>query len=298
MAKQAIEGTRKNAFARDPRTLLIVGVDDVPGVDEPRKHPLWEDPARLVIDDAMVRNIIAYGVIEPVVVTSDGSSVIVVDGRRRVLHAREANRRLHERGLPELAVTCVVRNGEDGDLMGVMVAANAIRLDETPLQKARKANAMLIRGLSEDQVATAFGVGVAAVKAWQSLLTCAPEVIAAVESGAAPASVAVALAKEPRGRQAQKLEALLEQGGGKVTTKDARAATKSDEAARGIVAPSKREIAAVLEHLRARVESEVRRGEPHELESIIHALEWVRGDREAAGAIAYALRVVKGEKKK
>ena len=296
MAKQAIEGVRKNAFARDPKTLLIVGIDEVPGVTEPRKHPLYEDPARLVIDDAMVRNITHYGVIEPVVVTNDGASVIVVDGRRRVLHAREANRRLHERGLPEIAVTVIVRNGEDGDLMGVMVATNSVRLDETPLQKARKANAMLVRGMSEEQVALAFGVGTPAVKQWQALLSCAPDVIAAVEGGAVPASVAVTLSKLPKGHQAKKLNELLATGGGKVTTKDARAASKADEGKRGIVAPSKREIAAVIEHLRARVESEVKRGESHELEEIIKALEWARGDREAYGPIAYARRTMKGAK--
>lgn len=296
MGKQAIEGVRKNAFARDPKSLLIVGIDEVPGVDEPRKHPLYEDPSRLVIDDAMVRNIIHFGVIEPVVVTTDGPSVVVVDGRRRVLHAREANRRLHERGLPEVTVTVIVRQGEEGDLMGVMVATNNVRLDETPLQKARKANAMLVRGMSEDQVALAFGVGTASVKAWQAMLTCAPAVIDAVEAGKAPASVAIELAKMPRGHQAAKLEQMLEAGGGKVRTKDARAATKTEEDKRGIVAPTKREIAQVLEHLRARVESEVRRGETHELDSIISALEWARGDREAYGPIAHAIRVTKGAK--
>ena len=295
MGKQAIDGVRKNAFARDPKTLLIVGVDEVPGVDEPRKHPLYEDPARLVIDDAMVRNIMHYGVIEPVVVTTDARSVVVVDGRRRVLHAREANARLHERGQPEIAVTCIVRQGEEGDLMGVMVATNSIRLDETPLQKARKANAMLIRGMSEEQVALAFGVTTASVKAWQSLLSCAPEVIAAVETGKAPASVALSLSKLPKGRQAKTLDELLSAWGGKVKTKEAKAASKGDEKP-GVVAPSKREIAAVLDHMKARVESEVKRGEFHELEEVIKALEWARGDREAYGAIAYALRTKKGAK--
>jgi ParB family chromosome partitioning protein len=295
VGKQAIDGVRKNAFARDPKTLLIVGIDEIPGVDEPRKHPLCEDPSRLVIDDAMVRNIMHYGVIEPVVVTTDGGSVVVVDGRRRVLHAREANARLHERGQPEIAVTCIVRQGEEGDLMGVMVATNSVRLDETPLQKARKANAMLIRGMSEEQVALAFGVTTASVKAWQSLLSCAPEVIAAVETGKAPASVALSLSKLPKGRQAKTLDELLSAGGGKVKTKEAKAASKGDEKP-GVVAPSKREIAAVLDHMKARVESEVKYGEFHELEEVIKALEWARGDRESYGAIAYALRTKKGAK--
>lgn len=49
MAKQAIEGVRKNAFARDPKTILVVGYDDIPGVTIPRNHPLAEDPKRFEI---------------------------------------------------------------------------------------------------------------------------------------------------------------------------------------------------------------------------------------------------------
>lgn len=292
MAKQAIEGVRKNAFARDPKTMLIVGIDEVPGVMDPKNHPLYEDPARLVIDDAMVRNIMHYGVIEPVVVCRDGENVVVVDGRRRVLHARRANELLFERGGQPILVTCVVRDGDDGDLMGVMVTANSIRLEESTLQKAKKASRMLNNGMSDEAVATAFGVGVPAIRQWQSVLTCAKPVLDALDAGTIPVGVAVELSRVPKGEQGAKLEEMLSAGGGKVTVKEARAAktrTEDGEAKTSSV-PGKRELRAVIEHLSG--------ADDESAALIVATLQWVIGERVPPRLVSAALRAAEGAKKK
>lgn len=103
MAKQALEGKRLNAFAMDASDLTIIGLDTKDGPE----HPLYDERIFLPIDEAMVRNIRAFGVIEAINVRKNGPNVEVVDGRQRVRHARIASQRNVEEGLPPILVPCL-----------------------------------------------------------------------------------------------------------------------------------------------------------------------------------------------
>lgn len=186
-------------------------------VVEDESHPLYDPRVRLPLDEAMVLSIMAGGIFEPIVVRKNGELkgkpiVEVVDGKQRVRHAREANRRLKAEGKEAVLVPAVRRRGEEADLFGVMVSANDIRRDDGPLVRARKCARYMAFGRTEAQASVTFGVTPTTIRSWLELLECAKEVQALVEKGEIPASIAVKLAKLPREEQPAVLAKLKEQG--------------------------------------------------------------------------------------
>src|SRR5210317_1175692 len=123
--KQAIDGRRINSFALDPYKLTIVGHD----TDDGPEHPLYDERIKLPLEQSMIANFRALGVKNPIRVhkTSDGK-LIVVDGRRRVLHAREANRQLAREGEPELEVPVLQEKGSNEDLEMTSISLNEHRV--------------------------------------------------------------------------------------------------------------------------------------------------------------------------
>jgi ParB family chromosome partitioning protein len=200
VAKQAIEGTRLNAFGVDPSSLILVGLD----TDEGPEHPLYDERVFLNPDEALVKNVMVYGVIEPVLVHKDPDGrVLVVAGRQRVRAAREANRRLAREGKAELLIPVMTRRGEQNSLMGIMVSENEHRFGDQPLVKARKASRFLGMGHSEAEAAVAFGVSIQTLHAWLRLLELDPALVKAVERGEVSASQA--LESAGAGSEAQRL---------------------------------------------------------------------------------------------
>lgn len=112
MAKTAVEAPRTNAWLFDPEQLKLV-------TDE--SHHLYDPRIHLPIDEAMVKNIMVNGVIEPVIIAKEGQDVIVVDGRQRTKNAIEANKRLTAEGKEPVKVTCIIRRGDDASLFGVLI---------------------------------------------------------------------------------------------------------------------------------------------------------------------------------
>lgn len=207
MAKQAIEGTRLNAFGLDPDDVVIVGLDDGEGPD----HPLFDERVALPLDEALVRNIMVFGVIEPIVVRKNGTFVEVVDGRQRVRAAREANARLREQGSEPLNVPAIVRRGDNGQIMGVMLST-FLRQDDTPIAKAQKVARYLDTGKSEAEAALVYGVSTQTIRNWLALLELAPRVQAAVTAGQIGAAAALELRDLPHREQESKVEAIVANG--------------------------------------------------------------------------------------
>lgn len=206
MAKQALDGTRLNAFGMDPCALIVVGLDTKDGPE----HTLYDPRIKLPLDDSLIRNIMVYGVQVPVLVRKTGveEKPEVVDGRQRVRAAREANKLLTKEGKEPVLVPVVVRKGEDHRLYGISVSANEQRKDDSPLAKARKAARFLDMGRSEDDVALAFGCTTQAVKQWLKLLELAPEVLRAVDEGLLTAHQAQGLGHLSKDKQRERIEAL------------------------------------------------------------------------------------------
>lgn len=210
MAKTAFEN-RTNAYSFDPEELVLV---------TDRKHPLYDPRIELPLDEALVRNIMCNGVIEPVVIAKQHDQPVVVDGRQRVRAAVEANRRLGAEGKELVRVTAVIRRGDESNLFGVSISANENRQDDTPLGRAQKCARYLAMGRSEEEAAITFGVTLNCVRQWLKVLECSPVVRKAVEEGKIAASAAAQLADLEPDEQESALASAIED-----STKNGKKAT-------------------------------------------------------------------------
>lgn len=250
--KQALDGSRLNAFAMDPEKLTLI--------TDP-KHPLYDIRATQEPDEVLVRSILKRGVKNPVIVRKngkrdDGSDVVeIVDGRRRYIAAREANRRLTDEGadaLELIRVPCILEKGNENEAIEVMVLTNEQRREDDPLNRAAKAVRLLERGRTEEEVADVFGVTTAAVRAMVALHSASDDVRAAVKSGAINQSMAVKLSDLPAPKQKEQLEeiATAKAEGKKVTTADVAAKVKAEKTGGPArKAPGKKEIKRAIDGL-------------------------------------------------
>lgn len=228
----------------------------------------------------MVRNIQTFGVLEPIIVTRDTETgdVLVIDGRQRVRHALEANKRLDAAGLPLLLVPATTRKGDDdAALMSIMVATNEIRQADPPMVRAAKMQRMKARGMDDANVALAFGCTTKTVESHLSLLDCAKPVQKAVEGGFIGITDAKYLSRLTPDQQKAKVEELVRATTGKEG--HARAKAKRDVLATAAAPGDKpaapkmkgrKEIVAMIEHAKDTMPAGIS-------ETYVDALQWVLG---------------------
>ncbi len=243
--RQALDGTRLNAFGMDPNDLIVIGYD----TDDGPEHPLFDERAKLPLSEEMINSLMLQGVLEVVLVRKNGDKAEVVAGRQRVKNAREANKRLKKQGAELIHVPCMVRKGDDGMVMGVSISENEIREDDPLTVKASKLARYLGLGKSEQEAATVFGVSLQTIKNWGRLGDLDNSVIKAIEAGKIKPSAAWNLSDLSREDQKVELEKLLANGHTTVrkaghAVKNAKA--KKGGAAEGLEAPGKRLVAKVL----------------------------------------------------
>ena len=95
MAKNSIDvygaSGKTNVLNFEPENLHLV---------TDKTHPLYDERVHLPIEEGMVLNIAELGVLEPIIVWKDPETGLscVVDGRQRVRHTLEANKRLLKEG--------------------------------------------------------------------------------------------------------------------------------------------------------------------------------------------------------
>jgi len=286
---------RSDLFSFDPEKLVII---------TDKAHALYDERADMPLDEAFILNIMHYGIIQPIVFRTeeneDGVTIaVVVAGRQRVRAAREANKRLVARGDLPIRVPGVRRRENDHGTIGAMVAENEGRKGDEMLVKAAKARRMIeTYGYSEEKVAMTFCVSVATLKRYMLIDESAPEVRDAFVRGDLPAGAAVELAKLPRGKQAEAVASLRNQGkvGGKG---HAGANDAAKDAAKQGGAPSVKE----RQHLRSIKQvklllESLKESEPHgkdraQHEALVVALEWVMGG--AAGPLEGLLEAMQYE---
>lgn len=94
------------------------------------KHPLYDERVNLEPSEAMILNIIQYGVIEPVIVWKDPETgkTLVVDGRQRVKACREANKRIRKAGGEPHRIPAITRRADAGTSVGLMISTNEQRV--------------------------------------------------------------------------------------------------------------------------------------------------------------------------
>ncbi|HEY0955799.1 MAG TPA: hypothetical protein VGE36_13625 [Roseateles sp.] len=251
--------------AEGKSNLLFFDPDKLTLVTDPT-HPLYDERALRPFSEAMVLNIMALGVFQPVVITKDAEtgSVLVAAGRGRIINCREANRRLRARGEEPLQVPAVVRRADSDGLAGVMVAENELRENDTPLNRARKMQRFIDRGRGHDAIAIIFGCSEATVKNTLALLDAPAVVRQAVEAGDITMAHAKALAKLPPATQREKVTELKAVGA--KTTGHARA-----KAQREVIAPN------APPKMRSRVEVQARHDEAEVGSAERQLLAWVLG---------------------
>ncbi|ENZ8018057.1 ParB/RepB/Spo0J family partition protein [Klebsiella pneumoniae] len=173
-----------------------------------KTHPLYDERIHLPISEAMVMNIMDQGVLEPIIVWKDPETGLscVVDGRQRVRHTLEANKRLLKEGKEPLLVPAVAKRGSAVRMAQAMVSANEIRQADTPLGRAKKMADALERGHDEDDLALMFGVSVQTVRATLSLLDATQAVREAVEAGTVTVTQARQLGTLPPEEQREKVK--------------------------------------------------------------------------------------------
>ncbi|RQT38370.1 ParB/RepB/Spo0J family partition protein [Burkholderia contaminans] len=212
MAKNSIDAYgaagKSNVLFFDPDTLTLV-------VDP--KHPLFDRRALLPYDEAMVRNIRHHGVLETILVYKDPETgeVMIVDGRRRVIAAREANRRLRDEGLPPVMVPALPKRGPMVKMAGAMVATNEHREHDSPINRAEKMQRLRDLGYDDEQIAAEFRIEPPTVVASLRLLDCTAAVRDALEADQITMSHALRLAKLSPERQREKVKAVIAAADGK-----------------------------------------------------------------------------------
>ncbi|WP_175692686.1 ParB/RepB/Spo0J family partition protein [Burkholderia ambifaria] len=212
MAKNSIDAYgaagKSNVLFFDPDALTLI-------VDP--NHPLFDRRALLPYDEAMVRNIRHHGVLETILIHKDPETgeVIIVDGRRRVVAAREANRRLRDEGLKPIMVPALPKRGKPGELAGMMVATNEHREHDSPINRAEKMQRLRDLGYDDDQIAAEFRIEPPTVAASLRLLDCTAAVRDALEADQITVSHALKLAKLSPEKQREKVLAVIAAAEGK-----------------------------------------------------------------------------------
>lgn len=243
MGKAALEARRGNHFFVDPNNITIVGLDTSDGPE----HPLYDERVKLPLEESTIRDFMIRGVLEPILVRKDGDAIEVIDGRQRVRHAREANKRLAKEGSTLIEVPTLVKKGSDAELFGISISTNEHRRGDSPVVKAEKVRRYMAMGKNEEDASIAFGVSVQTIKNWGKLLDLDAKVLRAVDSGKIPASSAWNLSGLSRDEQLEALDKLFA-GGGKVTSERVSKAVKAKKTnnAEVSLAPGKRLVTKVL----------------------------------------------------
>lgn len=208
MAAALMPAKRGNLYQLDPNEPYIIGLDTKDGPE----HELWDERIKLPLEESMIVNIMAIGVKETCLVRHNKAQgrYEVVDGRRRIMHAREANKRLKKAGEELVYVPCMLEAGDEAHMAGVAISLNEIRKDDSTLVKAEKCMRLLQRnGNDHKAAAIRFGVSVAAIKNWAKVAELTPKVKKAVASGEISASAAAELHGLEKEEQIAKLDKLV-----------------------------------------------------------------------------------------
>lgn len=204
----------------NPEDLIIIGLD----TDDREEHPLFDERAHFAANQALVSNILVYGIQHPVLVRKEAGQMYVVDGRQRVKAARIAAQRSTEAG--EYAVKVPIREskGDDKRVAGIMVSTNEQRREDTALDKAFKAARLLDLVGNEEEVCLAFGRSKTTIRNWLSLAAADTRIHAAIKAQTLSTQAGVELSKLPREEQVEQLAKLQSaMTGGRITEAAAKA---------------------------------------------------------------------------
>jgi ParB-like chromosome segregation protein Spo0J len=197
---------RANSYMAWPEELVVVGKD----VEDDGSVLYDRERTALDLDEDLVDAIMRYGVKENVLVRKNNATdqYEVVDGRQRVVNARESNRRLIALGEKPRKVLTRLDSGSDDLMYELMIILNH-RVESTPLMKAREAELFQQRSQSVKETCRVCKISESTYNNWMLLLQMDPEVHAAIDAGEISSSQALQFAKLTRGKQRKVVQKLI-----------------------------------------------------------------------------------------
>ncbi len=239
-----------STFLLWPEEVVIIGLDTSHRCGE---HPLWDERAFRAFNEKSVLNMMVNRsrLVSAITVEKDEAlGYVAADGRGRVIDAREANKRLRERGEEPFRLKAEIEMaGDDTASFERMVVKNAFVTPTSVLADARKAVDMLKGGVPMLRVCLDFGKSEDTIRLWQQIVGLPPELRKRVERGVITPSQAVRLAKANKAqleaalRVADQREAVMGESG-KPKRQSARELAK---AAGKVLPPTRREVKALLD---------------------------------------------------
>ena len=130
MSSKLEQATGRSDLFLVPPTELTIVTD--------KADPLFDERINMPLDENLVRNIMMYGVKEPVLIRRDGKDLKVVAGRQRTRAAIEANKRLVKEGKEAMSVRCIIERADDATMFGIMISENEARQDDDALPPRRR----------------------------------------------------------------------------------------------------------------------------------------------------------------
>lgn len=249
---KALPYRSKEIFAIPPEHphLTIIGLDTD---DTAATHDLWDKRIKLPISQALVDNIALNGVEKAVLVAKNGkrddNSFIleVIDGKQRTRAARVVNQQRAKQGLPPIEIPCSIRRGDGATLRRVMLSVNAIRQDDSLLDKIEEIVHLLSTGgHTKEQICVSYGISRETLETWLNIDELHPKVKTAILEGKIAPSAAVKLHDKKREEQPALLEKILSDPE-KVTVKSvAHKIKEHDTKTKHDAMPSKKEIKKML----------------------------------------------------
>lgn len=229
-------------FLAGKRVTLIEVLPDHPrlkiiGVDTPHKegeHVLWDRRNHLPLRESTIASYMRAGVVFAVLARKDEESgdLFIVDGRRRMLHAREANRRLKEQGSKLRILVKVQLDKRDLGMAAFLKSTlNEVREQNDPIARARDAVGDVER-FGVEAVAEMYGVTTKQIKNWSRLLELCQEVQTALATNEITQKFALSLIGTPVAEQRTKIERMKAILAGKKKGSKRGAANKPREMSR------------------------------------------------------------------
>lgn len=232
---KALAKARSDIYSFNPFDLVLIGVDHGDS-----KHPLFDRRVYNPPEERMITSLSDNGQIEPVVFRIEEINgkwaPVIVEGRQRVINARELTRRREAKGEPPFLLKAVkneTAKGSDHKAIGIMVSANTIRTQYAEIEEAELAQRMMGEyGYDEESCAKHFGISVATLNRRIAVAQATDEVRQAYVKGELPMGAAVELAKlqpaeqrtaveQVKAAATQKQEKLAARKGGKGKTPEA-----------------------------------------------------------------------------
>ena len=221
MGKQALDFKRGATYKIPPSMPLIVGIDTKHKQGE---HPLWDPRAFWDLNPETIESMAEHGVLTCPLVRKDGEEIEVVDGNRRILHARAAAAEFKKRHGVELLVECRMVKGSDKQLQLIKVLANEMREDKGPMDKAELLRSMHFDAKHElSDLTVVFGRDEKTLGLWLKVFDCCKEVHDAFDADLISITAIADLSDLGRDKQLELLGTLTA-GGKKATVKKTMAA--------------------------------------------------------------------------